>query len=380
MSSAKILFVDDEEKILNAIERQLEDSFDIVTALGPKEALEILEDEGPFAVVVSDMRMPEMNGIELLKHVRERSPNTVRMILSGFADLNATILAVNEGNIFRFLAKPCPEKSLAAALRAGLNQYSLIEAEKELVEGTLRGSVKILTDILSLVSPLAFGQSTRVRNTVDGILSRVTIPDHWTLELAAMLAALGSVTLPQELVERKLNRDSLDTDEENAYRDQYTLTGSLLQNIPRMDEVAQIIGALNGQESELTGDINRKVQVLELAFDFDVCESASDDGPLQALAVFKEKHTRYDGDLLAALDEYVKEERNSITKLIDIDELRVGMLLGADVLNDNGVLMLSKGHEVTESALRLLANLSKNHSVPSTLCVLGEPEDEPIAV
>ena len=123
MTSSRILFVDDDERILKGIVRQQGDDFDITTALGPMEALKLVNESEPFAVVVSDMRMPEMTGVDLLKRVREISPDTVRMILTGFAELNTTIQAVNEGHIFRFLSKPCDEDLMAASLEAGLKQF-----------------------------------------------------------------------------------------------------------------------------------------------------------------------------------------------------------------------------------------------------------------
>jgi DNA-binding NtrC family response regulator len=130
----KVLFVDDDQKVLNGICRQCEDVFAFETANGPEIALEMFDSDGPFAVVVSDMRMPGMNGIELLSRVKEQSPDTTRIMLTGYADLQATIEAVNEGNIFRFLSKPCPQEVLEKAVRDGLEQYRLVTAEHELLE------------------------------------------------------------------------------------------------------------------------------------------------------------------------------------------------------------------------------------------------------
>ena len=217
MGNQSILFVDDEEMVLRGIVRQQEDDFDITTSLCPKKALRIIENEGPFAVVVSDMRMPEMNGVQFLKQVKKIHPDSVRMILTGFAELNTTIEAVNEGNIFRFLAKPCQEDAMATALNAGLRQFSLIEAERELVEETLHGSVNVLTDVLSLINPLAFGQTTRVRRTVDGIVKRVDIQDPWQIEIAAMLSSIGCLTLPQSLLERKFEGGILSEEEDEQF-------------------------------------------------------------------------------------------------------------------------------------------------------------------
>ena len=151
--TSRILCVDDEPNVLQALERQLRKQFEIVTAEGPMQGLESLEKSGPFAVILSDLRMPVMNGIQFLATAKERFPESVRMILSGQADFASTIEAVNEGSIFRFLTKPCESDHLAKALTAALEQYRLVQAERELLEHTLIGSIEVLSEILSLVSP-----------------------------------------------------------------------------------------------------------------------------------------------------------------------------------------------------------------------------------
>ena len=102
-----ILCVDDDPNILEAYRRQLRKEFRVETAIGPEEGCRKIESSGPYAVVVSDLQMPNMNGIQFLTKVREQSPDTVRMLLTGNADLNAAVEAVNQGQIFRFLTKPC---------------------------------------------------------------------------------------------------------------------------------------------------------------------------------------------------------------------------------------------------------------------------------
>lgn len=126
----KILFVDDETNILQAIQRQLRKRFDLATAEGGDEALRILKEQGPFAVIISDMRMPNMNGVELLALVKELHPDTVRLMLTGNADQETAMEAVNSGQIFRFLTKPCPPATLITALALALSQYRLITAER----------------------------------------------------------------------------------------------------------------------------------------------------------------------------------------------------------------------------------------------------------
>ena len=124
-TSERVLFVDDEQNVLDGIQRSLRKHVTLLTATSGEDGLRLLRESGPFALVVSDMRMPSMNGAQLLTKVREQAPDTVRMILSGQADLEATIAAVNDGHIYRFLSKPCPTEKLLAAVEDGLRQHRL---------------------------------------------------------------------------------------------------------------------------------------------------------------------------------------------------------------------------------------------------------------
>src|ERR1700722_18601072 len=162
----KILFVDDEPNLLDGLRRLLGKEFSIETANGGEAGLNLLAESGPFAVVMSDMRMPGMNGVQFLSAVRQRWPDTVRLMLTGNSDIQTAIDAVKEGSVFRFMTKPCPENILKGAIRAALVQYGLIGAEKELLEKTLHGSVKVLTEILALVNPAAFSRASRIHHTV----------------------------------------------------------------------------------------------------------------------------------------------------------------------------------------------------------------------
>lgn len=130
----RVLFVDDEVSALRGYQRVLHGEFSVSTALGGEQGLAAIQANGPYAVVVSDMRMPGMNGAEFLGRVRERAPETVRMLLTGYADLQSAIQAVNQGNIFRFLTKPCEKEELVKAINQGLEQYRSTITQKEIVK------------------------------------------------------------------------------------------------------------------------------------------------------------------------------------------------------------------------------------------------------
>jgi serine phosphatase RsbU (regulator of sigma subunit) len=129
--SSRVLFVDDDPKVLAAFQRQLRKKVAIETVESGAEGLEVLRRNGPFSLVVTDYCMPSMNGIEFLGQARKISPETVRIMLTGSADLGAAIQAVNQGNIFRFLTKPCSPDNLLEAVHAGLNEYRRTHNERK---------------------------------------------------------------------------------------------------------------------------------------------------------------------------------------------------------------------------------------------------------
>ena len=189
--SEKILFVDDDPNLLAAYQRGLRKQFEIETAQGGEEAITRIKVAGPFAVLVSDLRMPGMDGVRLLGQIRQLAPDTVRILLTGNGDLEGAIAAVNEGNIFRFLTKPCAPDALATALGAALAQYRLVTSERDLLQNTLRGSVRVLIDVLALVNPAAFGRAQRVRRLARRLIAEIKLPSDWQLEIAVMLSQLG---------------------------------------------------------------------------------------------------------------------------------------------------------------------------------------------
>ena len=195
-SKPRILFVDDEPALLAALGRNLRsEHFELATATSGAAAIQMLRYQGPFAVIVSDLRMPEMDGVQLLRRARKVSPDTVRVLFTGQPDMERAIAAINEGEVFRLITKPCPRVQMAVMLQSAIKQYQLITAERVLLEQTLRGSIKALTEILSLTNPLAFGRASRLRQCMNALVAALGIPVNWHLEVAAMLSQIGCVLL-----------------------------------------------------------------------------------------------------------------------------------------------------------------------------------------
>ena len=148
-----VLLVDDEERLLNGLRRQLRGEFEIVTAVGGERALEILESQSEIAVIISDMRMPGVTGVEVLEAFSKKSPTTTRIMLTGNAEQDCAVDAINKSHVFGFLNKPCSTDSLIQSIESGLAHHRLLVGEKKLMETTLAGSIKLLADVVSLMDP-----------------------------------------------------------------------------------------------------------------------------------------------------------------------------------------------------------------------------------
>lgn len=129
---SKILFVDDEQYILDGIRRQLHSKYEVHIALGGKEGLSVISSKGPFQVIVADMRMPEMDGIEFLNRAKEFDPYAILMMLTGNADRQTAVDAVDRGHVFHFLTKPCRDQELIKAIDGGIDLFQLQEKIKRI--------------------------------------------------------------------------------------------------------------------------------------------------------------------------------------------------------------------------------------------------------
>lgn len=239
--SSRILFVDDDESILAAFQRTLRKQFEVDVAPGADSALAKLESSPPYAVVVVDMQMPDMDGIELLKEIQIRHPDTVRMMLTGNADQKTAVQAVNEGHIFRFLNKPCPPESLATALRSGLRQYQLVTAERELLEQTLHGAIRSLSEILRYVHPRLAATSDEHRELIRRLGRQYCPDDIWAIDIAAMLANVGLLALPPAVTLKSSAGMVLNETERQHLNRISETSAKVVSCIPRLDVVSRII-------------------------------------------------------------------------------------------------------------------------------------------
>ena len=366
----KILLVDDDSNILDGYRRSLSKEFLMETALGGTEALALANDNGPYAVVISDMRMPGMDGIQLLSHIKAVSPDTIRVMLTGNADMETAINAINEGSIFRFLNKPCSKEMMARTITAALVQYRLVTAEKQLLEQTLIGSLQVLTEVLSLVNPAAFSRAERARRYIRHIVSSMKLGNPWQYEVAAMLSQLGCVTLATETIETVYRGEKLSPDEQTQYEAHPSVAYALLSKIPRLEPIAWMIEQQNrrapAEDDSKVPDLRLGAEILRLVLAYEqlIHKGASRNEAAHTLAMQNKNFSPEFFRTLVTLDPNAEEGE---TRKCQIEDLSPGMIIQEEVHTLAGTLVVSKGQEVTSTVIFKLKNLLARQAVSNNV-------------
>ena len=369
--SNKILCVDDDANVLTGIQRNLRKQFDIDTAVGALAALKQAEGSGPYAVIVADMQMPGMNGVEFLNIVRQKYPDTVRVMLTGNADQKTATEAVNRGQIFQFLNKPCSPDRLAEVLAGGIKQYRMVTAERELLENTLNGSVKVLMEILALSDPVSFGRGQLVRDQARPIAELLQVATTWELDLAAMLCPIGCVSLPAELNQKARVGLDLTGAEKDALARIPQVGSDLLANIPRLQSVARIVLYQN-KNFDGTGFPADSVKGEEIPIEARIIRVLADLANLEAkksarfkgLELLREHKGFYDPQVMDAVGRHFElETRTAVVAhkaplALEVPELYAGQVLTADIRTKQDVLIVAAGTKITPLMLERLRNFA----------------------
>ena len=360
--SEKILLVDDDQSLLDAFRRTLRRTYDLEIALGGKEGLETIARHGPFAIVISDYQMPRMNGIEFLERVRAAAPDTVRVMLTGNADLRSAIEAVNQGQVFRFLTKPCTKEEFLGCLDSAFEQYRLVTAERQLLEHTVRGSIQMLAEVLSLANPAAFGRAMRIQHYVNHVVEELELQDAWQYETAALLCQVGCVAIPDDVFDRLSRGESLPPEQLTMIEKHPEIARDLLRKIPRLQPIAEMIynQRKGGSGADASGSevVALGSRILAAALDFEEYVSLGA-SRRQAIEALNKNVHKYGSRVLRALGSVDTVRGQSRTQKVSVEKLEVGMVLEDDIRNREGALIVSRGHEVTPSSLQRLRNYAQ---------------------
>jgi len=349
-----ILCVDDEPQVLEGLRLHLKQRFTVHLANSGAQGLELLRDTKNIAVVLSDMRMPVMDGAKFLNAARTAAPDAVRMLLTGYTDMQSAIAAVNEGQIFRFISKPCPPDQLLSAFGAAVTQHQLIIAEKVLLQQTLLGCVESMVKVLSITKPMAFGRALRLRSKIRAVVQFLLWGDQWQIEAAAVLSQLGIVTLPEETLMKLNEGEDLDDGDLREIAASIDTSTQMLENIPRLEPVIEILShlAANIRGAPLAGKtMPAGAALLRIVLDWDSLE-AQGFTQAQALAKLGESAGTYDAGLLDKLGAMmpVAGTQNLAIETAPRD-LVAGMVLAEDLVRKNGVVILPRGFEIDRGLL-----------------------------
>lgn len=382
MPPPRILFVDDDANVLAAFQRNLRKQFTFDTANSGTEALALIKECGPYAVIVADMQMPGMNGVELLARARQDAPDTVRVMLTGNADQQTAMDAVNEGAVFRFLTKPCEPQQLQFTLETSLRQYEMTRVERDLLENTLGGAIKVLGEVLSMVDPSSFRRGQKLRDSAKAFGRHLNLATTWELEIAAMLSHVGYVSLPPTILRKLDNQIDLSPREQMTIDHAPQIGHDLMANIPRLEYVAKIILYQNKRYDGSgfpAGDVSGGLipfgaRMLRILDDRAMLE---DEGiaKLKAFDAMKQRVGYYDPELLlrcfecfpSFLINTISAERE--VRYVKINDLGDGDVLVSDVRSPSGTLLIGAGNRVTLTMINRLKNYAEFDGVREPIMI-----------
>jgi response regulator RpfG family c-di-GMP phosphodiesterase len=355
----RVLCVDDEPRVVDSLAAHLRRGYEVLTAHGGQSALSVIKEKGPPAVIISDMRMPEMDGATLLKQMKDLYPETTRILLTGEPGRDAAVSAINEGQIFRFLTKPCPPDALRSAIEAGVLQHRMVVAERVLLQETLVGCIKTLIDVLAITNTVAFGRARRIKELASELAAASGAKECWQLEAAAMLSQLGYISLPTELVEKLYYGKRLTPEERTLADGAPEVARRLLSRIPRLEPVLEILVLSRQSKGDGSdGIVKLGGQILRIVLEYDaqIARGQSIGGALLAL-----RSESFDAKLVKTLESLVGEAvvEQQVSEVL-VGRLTPGMVFLNELRTSVGTLLVPKGFEVTEAFLERVRNFGPN--------------------
>lgn len=412
-----LLCVDDEANILASLRRLFRPAgYRLLTATGSEEALAILEKEA-VDLVISDMRMPGMNGAQLLAAVCARWPETVRILLTGHADITSTIEAINRGQLHRYISKPWDDSEVLLVVREGLEKRALLreqarlealtqaqneelkslnagleakvaertaelaQAHEKLKAGFLN-TVKTFSNLVELRGGQMAGHSRRVAELARRIGQALRLPPEEAQDLffAALLHDIGKFGLPDALLGKPFNQ--LTPDERNEMVKHPAKGEALLMGLEQLRGAARLIRAHHerfdgqGYPDGLSGiAIPLGARILAVANDYDAIQqgaiSAKRASAEEALAYLRAgRGHRYDPTVLDAVEKLLgNPSREAAPLALRSDKLRPGMVLARDLVTRDGILLLAHGFLIDESLVRQIQGFERSEGYRLTLHV-----------
>lgn len=372
-----ILFVDDEPRVLEGIERLFADDFELLTASGGAEGLALLgRTSRPVALVVSDMQMPGMDGAAFLGRVAEAHPASVRILLTGQAGVDSAIRAVNDGKLFRFLRKPCPEPELRQTITAGLRQFELQSAERLLLNDTIGRVTGLLASMLGLYVPEVAEQGPEIQRLSAHITAQLDLPDRWVHAAVCRLWPLGLVSLPSDLIQRAMGRARLNKVDGDAWAKHAEVGARLLADIPRFEPVAEIVRRQGDAYADAPPSDVVRTGVILLRVCRDVNAEIRRGTPFsEVLLALQPGAGPLAGRMLHALESLRSGVSGEQTLTVPAKALRVGMVLLDPLTTKAGVLLTPAGREIDPVTLERIRRFIESSGLKEPIRVRVPGED-----
>ncbi|MEZ9231083.1 HD domain-containing phosphohydrolase [Vibrio amylolyticus] len=375
-----VLLVDDEINILNSFRRTLRNQVDIDLANSGKDALELIQKK-QYSIVISDMQMPEMNGLELLEAVKDISPDTVRMMFTGNADQKTAVDAVNVGDVFRFINKPCSPPELLGFIESAQRQHDLLVAERVLLNQTLSGTISVLNEVLSLVSPEISEHNSRIQFHMYQLSKALKIRKHWSFQPMVQLSQLGFISFPPQTLKNMSLGRVITEEDKQLFAQHPCLAYDLLRKIPRMEKIAKAIlyqeKSFNGEGApydEIKGKtLPLGSRMLKIVCDYVRLEKEGFNAD-QATEALETQTERYDPEILQAFKRTLALTPPKI--FVDVTGLTTSMILKQEIWTNREQLIASKDQQVTEPLLKILHHCLQNQAVSGQVEVSMIEEDK----
>lgn len=422
----RVLAVDDEPSILFALRRLLHrHGFDVLLANSAQEGLEMLAHQD-VDVVLSDMRMPGMDGAEFLEQVFLRWPQTKRILLTGYSEVNATVAAINRGKIWRYIAKPWDDEDLLLAVRQAIGHRRLMDenvrlqaltttqndelkqlnaelearvaARTQALQQALAdlhqafvGTVRVFANILDLRGGMLAGHSRRVADNARKVAQRLGLSDQEAQEvfLAGLLHDIGKIGLPDATIERPFNNLGPEVRAEVMKHPEKGET--LLMPVRRLSGVARLVRHHHehfdgtGFPDRLSGmEIPLGARILAVVNDFDAVQIgtlvARPLRPADALRFIVENAgRRYDPAIVDTFSKVLADETQA-DEFAEVplrpSSLQPGMRLTRDLLHHEGYLLLARDHVLSQPEITQLLRLEAAEERPLTLYVVSASESK----
>jgi response regulator RpfG family c-di-GMP phosphodiesterase len=386
LTTNRILFVDDNADVLEALTRKLKKRYEVHCVTSGMKGLQAIGSEGPFAVIVADMRMPQMDGLDFLKAAQKKAPHTIRIMLTGNLDQTTTVNAINDGGIFRFLTKPCSQEIIGETIDAAVNAFIARNAERELLQQTVTGLANVLADLIGIMDPEISSQTRGASEILKRTAAELNLIDSWEMEIAGSLACLGRLSVPQSIRDKLRKGEALQKDEALLVGGIPDVGAKLIAQIPRMENVAQIIRYQNKNfdgggfpADDIRGEkIPLGARLLRIISDLFELEDKGY-SKKKALEELESRTGIYDPEALAAVRVSIPMHELESPKISDkivkmeIDNLSVGLVTAAPIRSKNGVLLVAQKCILTEEALGRLRNYHEFGQVNNPVLMYAPP-------